>query len=276
MLYKLVAIDCDNTLINSTGHIPEKNISVIQKLQKKGIKFVLVTGRNDIYVKDYLNELGIKAPVIGCNGASIRNLFDNTVYKLSFINREARQEVFSYCNKNNIPLKMFSINTFYSIKNDEEKNNINSILNLYTKQLSESLEYISLKSLDEAVENDELIKLVIVNDNPNKIEKIQCDLKKIGNFEIVRSARNCLDIINKGVSKGNSLIEYANMLNISKKEIIAFGDSENDYQMLKIAGFSVAMGNGEECLKEIADMVTLTNNEAGVAYALIKIFNALL
>ena len=77
----------------------------------------------------------------------------------------------------------------------------------------------------------------------------------------------------KNVSKGNALEDYASMLGIEKEEIVAIGDSENDLEMLNFAGFSVAMGNAEDFIKEACDMTTLTNDEAGVAFAIYKIFN---
>ena len=79
--------------------------------------------------------------------------------------------------------------------------------------------------------------------------------------------------VDKTVSKGNALEKYAASLSIDLKDTIAIGDSENDYYMLKKAGFSVAMENGEDSLKEIADMVTLSNDNCGVSFALKKIFS---
>lgn len=72
----------------------------------------------------------------------------------------------------------------------------------------------------------------------------------------------------KGLSKGKSLLEIAEIFNIDQKDIIAFGDEMNDETMIKAAGVGVAMGNAVEKIKEIADYVTLTNDEDGIAYYL--------
>ena len=73
-----------------------------------------------------------------------------------------------------------------------------------------------------------------------------------------------------GLSKGNSLLEIAKIFNIDQKDIIAFGDEMNDETMIEAAGVGVAMGNAVSKIKEIADYVTLTNDEDGIAYYLDK------
>lgn len=69
----------------------------------------------------------------------------------------------------------------------------------------------------------------------------------------------------KGLSKGNSLLEIAKYYNIDQKDIIAFGDELNDETMIEVAGTGVAMGNVVEKIKEIADYITLSNDEDGIA-----------
>lgn len=74
-----------------------------------------------------------------------------------------------------------------------------------------------------------------------------------------------LDIMPKGISKGNSLLEIADYFNIDHADTIAFGDEINDLSMIKAAGIGVAMGNAIDEIKKAADVVTLTNDEDGVA-----------
>ena len=74
----------------------------------------------------------------------------------------------------------------------------------------------------------------------------------------------------KGLSKGNSLLEIAEYYNMEQKDIIAFGDQMNDKTMIEIAGVGIAMANAIEAIKEIADYITLSNDEDGVANYLEK------
>ena len=74
----------------------------------------------------------------------------------------------------------------------------------------------------------------------------------------------------EGTDKGKALLKLGEMLGISREEIMACGDGMNDYEMLKTVGFAVAMKNACEEIKEIADYVTDSNDEDGVAKAIEK------
>lgn len=275
MRYKLVAIDCDNTLLNSTGHIPNENKETIQYLKEKGVEFIIATGRNDILVWDYIKELDIKAPVIGCNGASIRDLASNKLYSFSPISKQALRDIFGYCDKNGIPFKAFTMEKGFANSHEAVEQGLKQILSSYTKALAENIPYEYTNDTEYLTENEKIIKVVIVDNNISLIEKYRSELKPANGIEICRSTKNCLDICANEVSKGNALKKYADMLGINQSEIVAFGDSENDFSMLNYAGFSVAMENGEEELKNYADMVTVSNDNAGVSKALKKIFACL-
>ena len=90
------------------------------------------------------------------------------------------------------------------------------------------------------------------------------------NIEITSSWFNNIEIMHKGVNKGEALKELVKYLGIDRKEVIAFGDNYNDLDMLKFAGVGVVMGNADEAVKEQGDYVTSTNTEDGVAKAIYK------
>ncbi len=272
MNYKLVAIDCDNTLIKHDGEMHPDNIKAINMILEKGIKVVIATGRNDILVKDYMDEVGFKEEiVIGCNGASIRDLKDNSIIQLNYIPKDTMKKIIDICLKNHIKAKMFTLTESYSTSEDNMGDELKEILT-YTKQLSLSLEYKFEKDIESLIDKKEFLKVVILEDDREKLLNIQNQFKALEDINAVISARNCLDIMKKGVSKGNALKDYSNMLGIKQEEIVAIGDSENDLEMLNFASFSVAMGNADDFIKQACDMVTLKNDEGGVAYAINKIF----
>ena len=273
MNYKLVAIDCDNTLIKHNGEIHQDNIRAINMLLDKGIKVVIATGRNDILVKDYMDEAGFKEEVvIGCNGASIRDLKDNSIIQLNYIPKDTMKKIIDICLENNIEGKMYTLTESYSTSEESCRDELKSDLSHYTKELTMSLEYKFEKDLYSLIDKKEFLKLVIIEHNEEKLLKIQSIFRKLEDISAVRSAKVCLDIMKKGVSKGSALKDYVNMLGIKQEEVVAMGDSENDLEMLNYANFSVAMGNAEDFVKEVCDMLTLTNDEGGVAHAIHKIF----
>lgn len=273
-MYKLVAIDCDNTLIKHNGEIPQKNVDAINKILKKGIKVVIATGRNDILVKDYMEEAGfIEEVVIGCNGASIRDLKNNKDIQINYVPKDTMKKIVQICLDNDIKAKMYNFTESYSTTKENMDDELKDFFGHYTKKLSFSLQYKYEEDLFKLIEEKDFLKMVVLEDDKEKLLNIQSKFKQLEEIDAFISAKNCLDIVKKGVSKGNAVKHYAQMLGVKPEEVVAIGDSENDLEMLRFAGFSVAMGNAEDFVKEVCDMVTLTNEEGGVGHAINKIFN---
>ena len=91
-----------------------------------------------------------------------------------------------------------------------------------------------------------------------------------GIVSVSQSMKHNLEVMNKGVTKGNAVRILAQMYGINREEIIAIGDNENDISMIEYAGLGIAMGNAEELLKRAADHVTGDYQEDGVAEAIEK------
>lgn len=272
-MYKLVAIDCDNTLIKHNGEIHQQNVDAINKILKKGVKVVIATGRNDILVKDYMDEAGfIEEVVIGCNGASIRDLKHNKDIQINYIPKDTMKKIIQICLDNDIKGKIYNFTESYSTTKENMGDELKEFFGHYTKQLSFSLEYKYEEDLFKLIEEKDFLKMVILEDDKEKLLNIQAKFRQLEEIDAFMAAKNCLDIVKKGVSKGNAVKHYSKMLGVKPEEVVAIGDSENDLEMLRFAGFSVAMGNAEDFIKEACDMVTLTNEEGGVGYAINKIF----
>lgn len=272
MNYKLIATDCDGTLLDSTGHIPDDNIKTLQKLNSLGHKIVLVTGRSAILAKDYIEQLQVTPMVIGCNGSSCINVLTGDINYVNPINKEAVKKVFDFCTKNNLPFKATTLTTCFTNDTLLYKSGLSSTLTRYTKKLKYSLAYTLVEDIFSIIPTNDIIKIVLVNSDEDILKSIQASLKKIGDIAVVRSARNCLDIICPNSSKGRAVEHYAKSLGIAKEDVIALGDSENDKSMLEYAGISIAMKNAEDEVKSIADIITDTNDNAGLAKALNNIF----
>ena len=95
-------------------------------------------------------------------------------------------------------------------------------------------------------------------------------LNQIEDIEITSSWFNNVEIMHKGVNKGEALKALINYLGIDKDEVIAFGDNYNDLPMLELAGIGVVMGNANDEVKEKGDYITAKNTEDGVAKAIYK------
>lgn len=267
MSYKLVVTDMDGTFLNSNHKICDENLKVVEALRKKGILFSVATGRLDTMVKAYLREIGNDTPVISCNGALVRNLSKREYYHADVIKKEAYLKVIEICKAYNAIFHVYSEYVIYSESRegrvkflleynetlcDEDKMDIRIVENIY----------------EDLGENEEVFKILVVDDNLEVLEKIKKELNEIEGIDAYKSASNLLDVMKDGVTKGNALRELAEILGIKREEIIAIGDNHNDLSMLEYAGFAIAMGNAEQCVKDIANLITDSNDENGVAKAL--------
>ncbi|MGV8980165.1 Cof-type HAD-IIB family hydrolase [Clostridium sp.] len=270
MSYKLVVTDMDGTFLNSKDEISEENIKIVKELNKRGILFSIATGRLDTMIKPYLKQIGNNNPVISCNGALVRNVSKGEFYHAQIMETEGFTKVIDICKANNLIFSVYCEYTVYSestegrikyfierneILSEEDKVAIKIVNNIYT-------------DIDEKI-----FKILVSNEDSGVLERVREQIDKISGIEAIKSSSSLLDVMATGVTKGNALKNLAEILKIKREEIIAIGDNHNDISMLKYAGYSIAVGNAEQAVKDIADLVTVSNDEDGVAKALREVLN---
>ena len=116
------------------------------------------------------------------------------------------------------------------------------------------------------------IKILFTPKSRDSISEIKNHTKHLP-IDIIESGFSFTELVPKGVNKGAALQIVSEMLDLSRKEIIAFGDNENDIEMLQFAGTGAAMGNAPDHVKAHADIVTGTNDDNGIYNVLKKIFD---
>ena len=111
---------------------------------------------------------------------------------------------------------------------------------------------------------------ILMSADPAGIRAVQARIAKAlpAGLRVVQTAPFYLEVIPAAVNKGVGLRAACDVLGLTPAQAIAFGDSENDIEMLRAAGLGVAMGNADEAVKAAADRVTLSNNENGIAATL--------
>jgi hydroxymethylpyrimidine pyrophosphatase-like HAD family hydrolase len=125
--------------------------------------------------------------------------------------------------------------------------------------------FVQAVSLDRAIDEASIIwKFLIASENPASLEAFMQAAGAHG-FACVRSSRNRVDVARAGNSKGRRLAEFLAQRNIPPREVIAFGDQDNDKEMLELAGLGIAMGNSRPEVRACADWVTGDNDSDGIA-----------
>lgn len=263
-MYKMVAIDMDGTLLRPDHTISERTKKTIQKAKDKGIKIVLASGRPLEGLKKYLKELDLISEedyVLGFNGALVQNTKTKKIIKRNVLKGNDLAYLYSISKKLGVNIHAFT-----------QEGCITPVMNKYSELEGTMNEIpVTVTEFNNIKKEEDIIKVMMV-DEPEildkAIENLPSDVYE--KYTVVKSAPYFLEFLNKDANKGEGVKALANHLNISPKEIICIGDAGNDVHMIEFAGLGVAMGNAFEEVKEIADYITKSNENDGVAKVIEK------
>lgn len=266
----MVCLDMDGTLLTDDKKITERSSETLKKVQQKGVKIVVCTGRLFASAKYYADILGAKTAVITSNGAYIRDRDSDKVVYESILNIEKCRIFVNAAQKYNA---CSYFNTTSSIVSNTDKTYV-GFYKKYNKILPEERQ-INIDVIDDWDKifdkyKGKFVKCIITDEDVNKLQIIRKEIGSSADVEIVSSGVNNIEIMNKGVSKGNAALILGDYYGIPRDNIICIGDNENDISMIKAGGLGIAMDNGDEKAKAAADYITDTNNNDGVAKALKK------
>ena len=267
---QLVAIDLDGTLLRDDKSLSQENVDAIKEAIEQGVQVVICTGRtlpSIQYLSKQLPQGDGDEYLILQNGAVIHQLPDlNIVHEtiLTEGDRQAIYDIFKEYRSEEVQMVAFDPDKLYLV--DDETANPTVVQD--AKTLSTD---ITLAKFEEVLNLETLYKIVVFGG----VEFIDDYLEKIPNelyeqVHIVRSLPVAIEFIPKLANKANGLNALIQQLDIKAENIMTIGDELNDYEMVKMAGLGVAMENGHPEVKRVADELTLTNNENGVAHAIRK------
>lgn len=276
MKYKLVVVDMDGTLLNSSKRVSEENKNVLAELQNLGVIVAIATGRIYTTLKTHVKDLKIDAPVIACNGAVIRDINHAQTIFADPISMENCRRILAVCKEYKVDCYMYSEDTIYARRLEKLVGSFYD--SSKTAKEEDKIKIEMMKSMEDVLDKGKAIyKFVIFSEDGRLVEKTKKKLKETLDLEICKSSADFLDVMNKGVCKGFGIKKLAESLGIEREAIIAAGDNENDISMIRFAGLGIAMGNGVEEIKAAADFITDTNDNDGLAKALRKfVLNQLL
>ena len=256
--YQLIAFDMDGTLLNRDRKITQYTQNVIKKAMAQGVYFVPATGRAVNALPPELKEMeGIRYGIFS-NGATIYDLKEEKVIYKNHFEMDRVLELMdflkqSYANKKemeNIDYYELDSNTKAIVQGSRV---LVDDLEMFVKEQSTTVEKTTLlfKTMEER-------------------RRAADALSKIEDIQFSSSLPKNLEISKKGCNKGDGLFHLAKILNIQKEEIMSCGDADNDRELLESAGLAVVMENGLDSMKAIADYITVSNQENGVAKAMEK------
>lgn len=268
---KLIAFDLDGTFLDNDKNIPQKNIDALCAAAEWGIHIVPATGRIHSGVPEALRALPFMRYYICINGAYVYDAKeDKTLYSanvpldiaLRFYEEMDKLPVMYDCYQDNsgfISQKMYDEADYYV----PDKGILHLVKTLrqpvpelkeYLRQKGEDVQKLQAYFHDIPLRDSELVRLP----------------KLFPELLFSTSVSNNIEVNSREAGKGRGLAALCRVLGIDMADTVAFGDSLNDEDMLSVAGLGIAMANALESTKRAADVLTLANDDAGVAAGIEK------
>ena len=287
-MYKLVAVDLDGTMLNSYGMVTDNTKNVIKKVIDSGTDVIIASGRPIDSIKTIAKEIGSENYFVAGNGALIYDIKNDEIIYEKFMTKEKVLEVIKICEENSISYNLYTESTIIAkslkfnvlyyqkenLKKEESKRtNITIVDDIYS--------YV------QNLENPRFLKITVCDDNKFVFQSIIRKLRKVNDIDVLDVLHMSRKIIRHGtedipieyyyteislknVDKWNAIQFLMKKLDIEREEVITIGDNINDKIMIKNAGLGVAMSGSTPEITKIADHVTDTNNNEGVAKCLEK------
>lgn len=287
-MYKLVAIDLDGTMLNSYGIVTENTKKIIQNTIQKGTEVIIASGRPIDSIKAIAEEIGSKKYLIAGNGALIYDIQKEQIIYDKFLPKQKVLEIIKICEENSIAYNIYTEKTVlttalkYNVLYYQKEN--------LKKEESKQTKISIIKDMYEYVKNqkeDKFLKVTICDDSQAVFQSIIRKLRKIEGIEVMDASHMSRKTIKQGteeitveyyyaeismenVDKWYAIEHLMQKMNLQKDEVMTIGDNINDKKMIQEAGMGVIMEGSTPEVSEIADYITTSNNEEGVAKALEK------
>ena len=262
--FRAIALDLDGTLTNHDKVVTPRTRQALLQAESKGAIIILASGRPTYGIVPVAECLELEKRggyILSYNGGNIVNAKTGEKLFSQFLPDAVIPILYKYAKEKNHALLGYAGNEIITEMPDDQ----------YVKEESR-INKMNIRKVDNLLDALEPhpTKLLMTGD-PTDMLKAEEELVEIlgEKMDIFRSAPFFLELVPKGIDKAQSLLRLLSKINLTPADLMAFGDGYNDLSMLKLAGVGVAMANAAPEVRADADYVTLSNEEDGVAEALL-------
>ncbi|MBV9104776.1 MAG: HAD family phosphatase [Verrucomicrobia bacterium] len=246
--YRLSAIDLDGTLLGPDKTISEQNAAAVRRLKENGSQVIIASGRRHQNSIRFQRQLRLTGPIIACQGGLIRDGESGNVIEAHFLPQAVAREIVEEAEKNRVQAIYYHLDhLFVPERNDRW-------IDLYESRVGERAETLpDLRQLD----GRRALKIVWYGD-PGILKRIRptIALQYDGKVDVLSTESENLEFMPRGINKAAALEKVAREYSVLREQVLAFGDGENDVQMLEWAGMGVAMRHGNAAAIAAARMVS--------------------
>jgi Cof subfamily protein (haloacid dehalogenase superfamily) len=259
MKYKLLAFDLDDTLLNREHKISRRNVDTLRRAAAAGLTITIATGRMFRSTLPYAEQLGINVPLITYHGALIRKAAGGPDIWHRPVPLETAIEVADYAVDRGLHLNLFIDDVFCIPEINEYTRAYQTLSSVKFNLIGNPAEYLRREKTPPT-------KMNIVSFQGMDRLMAETAAEFQGRVMVTQARPEFMEITHTEATKGIALRYLAETAGISREEVAAIGDSLNDISMLEYAGTGVAVANAREVVKQVAQVVTLSNLEDGVAH----------
>jgi Cof subfamily protein (haloacid dehalogenase superfamily) len=266
-MYKMICIDIDGTLIKSDHTLSVETIKAIRRARDKGVMIVLSTGRMYRSARLYADELELDFPIISANGSYVRDKATSEIIYEKNLSKDDLTFIMEVLDKYGVKINFYNKDTMYISEQRDYVTKYEALSKTLPPEKRIEIKYITKEyPMNDFIEEfGGYIQKGIVFPNEGIISAIRNEVAENKLLKVVSSGDDNIEFTSHLADKGLGVLALAKARNIKPSEIICIGDSENDLSMLKVAGLAVAMGNAIPVVKEVAEYITDTNENDGVA-----------
>lgn len=263
--YKLLVVDIDGTLINRYREVSVENRDALALARNSGIQVSLSTGRSLKSSTPIINQLSLDSYHVFFDGALVSSADQNEEICTQSIDKAVVRQMIEFAHQHDTDLELYSAIHYFA-----ERETWSTEVH---RQFFSSEPTVG--DFTDLPEQENIVKGLLVVTNSEEAAKA----KSFGNhfadslhFSPVKVPTfpdvTFINILAPGVSKGKALEALASHLEVSLAEVMAVGDGRNDISLLSTAGLGIAMGNAHEEVKKVADHITLSVEQDGLAAAI--------
>jgi Cof subfamily protein (haloacid dehalogenase superfamily) len=246
--YRLSAIDLDGTLLGPDKAISEQNAAAVRRLNENGAQVIIASGRRHQNSVRFQRQLRLTGPIIACQGGLIRDGESGNVIEAHFLPQAVAREIVGEAEKAGVQAIYYHLDHLYVPERNDRW------IDLYESRVGERAETLpDLRQLD----GRRALKIVWYGD-PVALRKIRPTIavQYHGKVDVLSTESENLEFMPRGINKAAALEKVAREFGVLREQVLAFGDGENDVQMLEWVGMGVAMRHGNAAAITAARIVS--------------------
>ncbi|XP_068343923.1 endoribonuclease YBEY, chloroplastic-like [Pyrus communis] len=270
--FRYIFCDMDGTLLNSKSQLSSTNIQALKEASSRGVKIVIATGKARPAVIRVFKEVDLTgkdgivsefSPGVFLQGLLVYGTQGREIFRMN-LDTDVCREACRYSLENEVPLIAFTEDRCLSLYDHPL---VDSMHTVYHEQKAEIM-----PSVEHLVAAAGIQKLVFMDTAEGVTTALRPYWSEAtgDSATVVQTVPDMLEIVPPGTSKGRGVNMLLDHLGVTPREIMAIGDGENDIEMLELASLGIALSNGAEKAKAVANVIGLSNDEDGVADAIYR------